>query len=204
MAFWSKWVSASPEAEFWFWFQKEEPKLFAFEENREAIFDSLEKAMQKVNPDLAFEFGPVQDGKRDFVISAGGIKSAFPAVEALYASAPRLPRWHWIKFRPRRSTSSDITCDGMTVKAADVHYVLAKDQDRVGIILFFGNYSESRKGTFGQIGFLFLDEVLGELAVETQVGFIEFMGRDSKYFAHSAPLSELAEQFDEYWKARSH
>lgn len=49
----------------------------------------------------------------------------------------------------------------------------------------------------GQIGYLLLDEALGEYDVETHVGAIVFFNRISKYFEHARPLSELPSHFDE-------
>jgi len=59
-------------------------------------------------------------------------------------------------------------------------------------------FDEAQKGTYGQIGYLFLDEALGEYAVETQVGFVEFHSKESKYFGQSHPLRELPGDFDAY------
>jgi hypothetical protein len=195
---------ASGEEAFWKWFTANEARLFSFEKNQEAIFDELSAQMKQVNADLTFEFGPVKNGKREFVISAGGISTAFPSVEALYNKAPSLSRWVWVKYRPRRLPINDLNYGGKSVKADDVRYVLSKDGDKVGIVLFFDGYSEKYKGTFGQIGYLFLDEALGEFSVETQVGFIEFQGQNSKYFAQSHPLRELPAHFDEQVGRRTH
>jgi hypothetical protein len=190
---------ASAQDEFWEWFQLNEPRLYASESDREVIFDELAAKMHAINPDLTFEFGPVAvDGRREFVISAGGIRSAFPAVEALYAKAPALKRWTWVKFRPRRLPLSDIAFGGKTVHAADVRYLMAKDGDKVGLMLFLDGYNEAEKGTLGQIGYLLLDEALGEYDMETKVGFIEFQPRTSTYFFKSKPIKELPAQFDEY------
>ncbi len=49
---------------------------------------------------------------------------------------------------------------------------------------------------FGQVGYLFLDEALGEYDVETNVGFIEVLGHDSKYFDIEFSIQELAADFD--------
>jgi hypothetical protein len=196
--------ASSSEAEFWKWFVKNEQRLFMFESDRERLFDELGAKMKQVNHDLTFEFGPVQNGKREFVISAGGIKSAFPAVESLYATAPSLKQWIWVKYRPRRLPLNDLSYGGKEIKVDDVRYLLAKDGDKVGVVLFFNGYSEAEKRTLGQFGYLFLDEALGEYAVETQVGFIEFHGRDSKYFPQSRPLRELPGQFDEHVGRKVH
>jgi hypothetical protein len=197
-------LHATPEADFWKWFTVNESELFAWESNREATFDKLAVAMRKVHPDLTFEFGPVVDGKREFVISAGGLKAAFPAVESLYKSAPSLKHWEWVKFRPRRNPINDIEVGGRSMRVDDVFYLLARDDPKVGVILFFDGYSEKEKGVFGQIGYLMLDEALGEYAVETQVGFVEFQSRDSKYFPRASPLKELPAHFDEYWSKKPH
>jgi hypothetical protein len=190
-------ASAKGEDTLWKWFIKNEARLFTFEKDQEAIFDELHKRMMQVNEDLTFEFGPVQEGKREFVISAGGIKAAFPAVEALHGRAPSLPRWTWIKYRPRRTALNDLEYGGKAIKVADVRYMLARDGAKIGEVLFIDGYNEAEKDIFGQLGYLFLDEALGEYAIETQVGFIEFHGRDSKYFAKSHPLAELPGHFDE-------
>src|SRR5258708_6440308 len=94
----SKQAAATPESDFWAWFQKNEALLFDFEKDQEKVFDSLAAALHKVHPSLTFEFAPRQGGRREFVISADGIKDAFPKVESLYTSAPRIPRWQFIKF----------------------------------------------------------------------------------------------------------
>jgi hypothetical protein len=197
-------VHASAQDEFWKWFQANEPRLYAVKPDSAAIFDELAAQMHAIDPDLTFEFGPVQDdGRREFVISAGGIRSAFSAVEALYAKAPALKRWTWVKFRPRRLPISDVSFGGKTVHAADVRYLMAKDGDKVGIMLFLNGYNDAEKATLGQIGYLLLDEALGEYAMETQVGAIEFQPTTSTYFLKSRPIAELPARFDEYVPAVS-
>ena len=107
---------------FWQWFEENESMLFDFERDQERTFDQLRTALKKVHPDLTFEFGPKQDGKREFVISADGLKSAFPAVESLYAAAPTLGRWSFIKFRQRQHPLYDIDYDNKIIKVADVPF----------------------------------------------------------------------------------
>ena len=197
--------AASPEAKFWKWFVKNQDMLFDFEKDRENIFDNLSAEMNKVHPNLTFEFSPVlETGKREFVISAAGIKDAFPAVEALYDSAPNLPKWVFIKFRPRRKALNDLSFGGKSIKASEVRYKMFKDQEKVGLIIFLDGYNDAEKDTYGNIGYLFLDEALGEYDIEMKVGFIEFHSRESEYFEGSRSLNELADHFDEYFKNTMH
>ena len=201
----TKAFAGSPEKRFWHWFEKNQKMLFEFEKDQENIFDKLDAEMKKVHPDLTFEFSPVlENGKREFVISAGGIKRAFPSVEALFDSTPNLPKWKFIKFRPRRNPLNDLNFGGKSIKASEVHYKMFKDQEKVGLIIFLDGYNELEQEIYGNIGYLFLDEALGEYDIEMKVGFIEFHSRESEYFEGSRPLRELSDNFDEYFKNTMH
>ena len=189
------------EQVFWKWFEKNQDDLYHFEREREAVFDRLSAAMGKVHEDLTFEFSPIrEDSTREFVISAGGIKAAFPSVESLHMAAPKLPKWTIHKYRQRRFPLNDLEFADRKVKSSGVHYAIFRDDDpnKVGIMIFLDGYTEEDKGKiWGHIGYLFLDEALGEYDVETHVGAIVFFDRDSKYFEHARPLAELPSHFDE-------
>ena len=62
---------------------------------------------------------------------------------------------------------------------------LRRSKDRDG-------YADEEKNTFGKIAYLFLDEALGEYAIETRVGFIEFQACDSKYFPQWRPPLQVS------------
>jgi hypothetical protein len=192
------------ERGFWAWFVEHEDKLFRFEEDRETRFDELAKALSKVDEDLTFEFGPTSGGKRQFVLSAGGIKRAFSAVESLFAQSPALRRFTVTKFRPRRPSLTDIEIAGLQIRTSEVFYRLAADDDpkKIGILLFLPGYTKDRDHQYGQIGYLFLDEALGEFDVETKVGFIDMLGHDSEYFEGASPIAELAAHFDQAFARR--
>jgi signal peptidase I len=190
----------SKEPTFWQFFASEEEVLFGFEKDQRRLFARLAQELQKVHPDLTFEFGPVTEGKRQFVISAGGIKKAFTAVESLYGARPELRRFDVIKFRPRRDVVSDINYRGMAIRAKDVYYHLYdydKHPDKVAIRLFLPGYSNSKQAEFGQIGYLMLDEAIGEYFVVMCVDSIQLAGHDSSYFAGARPIQELGGHFIE-------
>lgn len=188
----------SAEQQFWKWFKAHEDELFHFERDQEPIFDRLADALGEVDDDLTFEFGPKRDGVREFVISAAGLKRAFTSVARLYDARPQLDRFYVTAFRPRRCVVNDIEYSDLRITASDVYYRLCKDDDpqKIGILLFLPGYTEDRRDAFGQAGYLFLDEALGEYDVETNVGFIEIVGHDSKYFDGAFPIQQLATDFD--------
>jgi hypothetical protein len=193
-------AEATPEEAFWKWFQKNDNSLFNFEKDRERTFDRLATEMHKLNPYLAFEFGPQQDGRREFVISADGIREAFPEVEALYKAAPSLPRWKFIKFRPRRKPN-DISYGGVSVKALSVSVLVEQNGQMADITVFIPGYTQAAHKTYAAIAFLFLDHALGEYDVETRVGQVN-VDSVSKAPAQSYSLEALPKAVDSLFAHR--
>src|SRR5215469_3622743 len=109
----------SNQQQFWTWFKQHEAELFNFEADRERIFDQLATELQKVDPNLTFEFGPKQ-ATREFVISAGGVKRAFQAVSRLVDCAPRLKHWRVTAFRPRRTPPNIVEFHGKRANPKEV------------------------------------------------------------------------------------
>ena len=183
------------QQQFWDWFGQHEAELFEFEFNQERIFDELAVELQKVDPNLTFEFGP-QGEKREFVISPGGIKRAFPAVSALVDSAPRLKHWRVTAFRPRRSPPSIVEFRGKRVNPKEVQFTLLDNGKVAGVYLFIPGFRED-DADLKQIGYLILDDVLGEYDVEARLGLIKMLSAETRTQGERYPLSELPARFDE-------
>lgn len=188
----------SGEDTFWRWFIKNEQELFEFDSfdisRRNMVFNRLAAELRKVHPELVFEFGPTHS-KREFVISAGGIKSAFPSVIGLVKAAPALTRWQFTAFRQRRSPISPVEIDGRSVDPADVQFSVVEGGRLIGIHLFIPDFREGDT-VLKQIGYLLLDDALGEYDVETQVGLIEILSPDTQTEEERFPLRDLPAMFD--------
>jgi hypothetical protein len=192
----------SPEDRFWAWFTKNQDALYSFERNQEAIFNDLLHELHKVHRDLTFEFGPEINNQREFVISAGGVKNVFPAVISLANTAPALPKWKITKFRPRREEISTITIENVSVSPENVWFSIEQEGEKVNLILFLGNERMFDKNIHGSIGFLFLDQILGEYDVETFIGSIDFRPITDSPGMKKARLSELRSTFDTILKEK--
>ena len=186
------------QREFWRWFIQHELDLFDLEADsvtdRERIFDQLASELQKIDPHLTFEFGP-KNAKREFVVSADGIKSAFPAVVSLMDAAPKLDRWQLIAFRPRRMPISRVEIREKRVDPEEVQFSLLDNGKIAGIHLFIPGFRED-DSDWKSIGYLLLDEALGEYDVEARLGLIKMMPTDTRMEWERHPLAELPAAFD--------
>ena len=133
---------------------------------------------------------------REFVISAGGIRKAFPPVSALVAAAPKLERWKITGFRPRRTPFNGVKIGLTQVNSEEVEYSLVTNGMKIGIQLFIPGLRDDVLA-FKQIGYLLLDEALGEYDVEIKVGPIQMLPADASRTAERFPLSELPADFDQ-------
>jgi hypothetical protein len=180
---------------FWDWFIRNQEALHDFEAGREQIFDSLAVELQKVDPHLTFEFGP-KETKREFVISAGGIKGSFPAVASLVNAAPTLPRWQVTAFRPRRTPFNAIEFRGKQARPENVQFSLLDNGKIAGIRLFIPSFRED-DADWKQIGYLLLDDALGEYDVESRVGFLKMYSPDALTTERRYPFVDLPQAFDQ-------
>lgn len=180
---------------FWKWFDAHQDELFNFELDQERIFDKLSKQLSRVHPDLTFEFGP-RTHRREFVISAAGIREAFAAVSSLVAAAPKLDRWHITAFRPRRNPLNSVQIGETCVDPGDVEFSLRTKGSVIGIQLFIPGFTENDV-TIKQIAYLMLDNALGEYDVETKIGLIQMLPPESPRTTRRYPFSELPSLFDQ-------
>ncbi len=165
----------STEKRFWKWFVEHSEELFNFEADQERIFDQLSIQLKKVHEDLTFEFGPIQADKREFIVSADGIRAAFPIVQKLVAIAPKIDRWSIIPFRPPKGLMNSIQFGDYILTPKDVWFKHETDADRIGLFMYVKNFCDDNEMQAKQAVFIMLDNALGEYNVETMVGFIEFM-----------------------------
>lgn len=181
----------SPEERFWTWFVKSEPALYAVQSADEPICDSLATELRRVRGALTFEFGPVDRGRREFVISADGIREAFPAVLALVKAAPRMPRWTIIPFRPARPDHFTLRLGNVSVDTKNVLFVAEAEGELTHLTLAIPGFRPTADKVYEQAAYLLLDTMLGEYAVETAVGAIDVIASEGRPPGAWRPLIEL-------------
>ena len=123
------------ELKFWDWFSERSEKYFEFEKDQENLFNELKSRLNKINKDLTFEFGPINSNKREFIISADGIKKSFPDVLKLVETAPKLNNFEIIAFRQPHLDFTQISFKDFQIDFKDVYFRYAKDNGKLRIEL---------------------------------------------------------------------
>jgi hypothetical protein len=178
--------------EFWRAFLRTEEALFRGDGNAA----ELTELIGRVHPDLEFDIGPLEAGRREIVISAGGIREAFPAVETLARSAPPLNRWNVVAYRKRRAVGGTVTFQGLALSPENVRFEFSPGGPGEGIVLYMPGYTRQEHSRYLALALLMLDALLGEYDVEMRLGgiLIEHLGPDRG--ARAMTLGNLARVFD--------
>jgi len=165
------------EKEFWSWFEKNSEDYFQLDEkNYDLLFNKLGLQLSKYHKDLTFEFSlEMNQGKREFIISAEGMVSAFPAVIKLVEEAPSLEKFNVVAFRQRQNSEQEIFFEDIVLNTEDIFFTYREDKqmDCLDIVIYIKGYSEEND-QFIAATFIMLDSLIGEYDVGVKLGQINF------------------------------
>jgi len=197
-------AKADARAAFWSWFQDNTAYLESYTEDTPAVIAAVGKRLDAVSRDLAFEMGRADDGVYEFIVSAEGIRAVFPEVIALTKSAPSIPGWRVIAFRPRKpgGLGHVVRYQGAELGAGALWYRAAPNEDKLDLALAIEGMD--KQGAHDLLGpvFLLLDASLGEYDVSTRIGVIDFEDCPSDPAAAGlSPITDLAGEVDRTFAA---
>jgi hypothetical protein len=182
--------SPHDSADFWGWFAANEAKIRTVSTGKEPIMGELAKQLGRVDKALRFEMSVGDEGVREFIVSAGGVRDVIPAVEALVATAPSISGWKMISFRQRKPGTS-IGMGDRTLTENDIWFDATPHSEHVDLNLYVTGFDGKSEWPY-QIAFLFLDTTLGEYDVMTKVGKIDFYALPPDPAAQGLkPINEL-------------
>ena len=189
------------EQKFWKWFQKNETKLFHFENNSEVVLDEISTYLTTYKDGLTFEISVVIDGKREFIVSADGIREYFPDVEKLVASSPRMANWEIVAFRPRVNdySKSKLKYRGKEFDPSELWIKHSVEDGFFDLEVYYPNYTEEEKNIFISGIYILLDMALGEYDVVTGIRYISHNKLiDLPVESGLVPFSQLRDLYDQY------
>ena len=182
---------------FWEWFAKNTDLFFHFEKDQDTLFLKLKTELQKIHPDLVFEFSPIiKNSTREFIVSADGIKSLFPIVMDLVNQAPILKKWKIVAFRQSHNDITQINYENLIIKLNDVYFRYGKDSGQIALELNIRGFYESPEWTAAT--FILLDTILGEYHTEISLSAIHKKKLDENEVNILLPISALLQVIQGY------
>jgi len=191
----------SKEKNFWSWFSKHQIEYYNGIENlkiRDKIFDKLSTELKKVHNDLVFEFSPIhENGIREFIVSAEGIKELFPIVENLIENAPEIENWEFKAFRQRvPGDDFELQYGDFKIRYKDIYFRCQDGEyGKIGIELNIRNYDE--KGQTQNAIYILLDGLIGEYDMTMGVEWIEWVKLNESKIESLNPITSLRTLIDE-------
>jgi hypothetical protein len=193
-----------PVARFWDWFVAHEGKLFESNPPDPIWVKTMGEELKRVHRYLVWEVSCEQGGKREFVISADGIREGFTAVESLADAAPPLPRWRIVRFRPRVPDYAEgaLEFGNLRLDPSGAEFALGREGDRLAIQLFLPGCPTEGDRAYSGAGFILLDMALGEYDMGCKVGFVSVCPFDANSeLGPRWPFTSLREKFDAAFQA---
>jgi len=193
--------------DFWNWFCTNEAEFPTTSEFDEAFGTQLSDELGKIEPDLVYEIATPNDGQKELIISADGIKDHIATVRGLVESAPALEDWEIIAFRPRMDDYSRFTLD-FGERQFDPREIWCWSQIEDGcfdLIIYHPNYSDEERNLLVNGTYILLDMAIGEFDVMTGIRHLdhrELPDQPESYGMYR--FGDLRTVFDEYKSANTH
>jgi hypothetical protein len=200
--------SLRPEAAhapFWTWFARTIAPLGADGLDADDIVARIDAEFGKHYPDLAFELWGPDGDTVDFVISADGQSPLFDAVVDVVRSAPRMPGWRVLAFRPRRSVKAQVTVMGHRLSGDQIWYCCEPENGRLRLSLFVEDLRQDNWDILCATSCVLLDMALGEFDAATKIAALDHypLNRETRRLPLK-PLAQLPDELDRFYAAAVH
>ncbi|MGB0579572.1 MAG: hypothetical protein ACPGVU_07720 [Limisphaerales bacterium] len=149
------------------------------------------KHLQKVSPDIYFEFMTSPEGN-ELIITADGERSLFPLVEEIIAAAPDLSDWTFLALKPQFDFPETTEWEGVQIRIADVRCILLEcvDTDELGLQLIVPHLNPAKEDALLNALLRAIDHGLGERRFAESIDFTELVDTPAAE-AETFPLAEL-------------
>ena len=203
-------VQQKEAAAFWRNFARHERQLRQAVESgatgEKVIIPILDELKRSIELDVYLETSLHKDGTCELILSADGVKANLSAVKALADTAPKIPYWRIIAFRPRRYPRyKSINTNVGKVHVNDVQFMalnepqISPEPGRLNIMLFVETLDDVSSKNRAWMLSLLLNLVIGEYKMMTRIGVAEHKTRlplKAELQDQLRPLSDLPQLID--------
>lgn len=181
---------------FWSWFEKNAGRITKAvdRQDQKIIIHELGDRIARASPGVMHEIGRFDANTVELILSADGMRDNIPGVLALSRAAPRLEGFLFTAFR-RRWPKPGLGIYDAHIGVEDLRYVAEDGGDgRLDLTLYLrGEWDERERN---MIGFLMLDQALGEYDVMTGLGRVDI--EPALAVDQGKPFAGLMAEFDAF------
>jgi len=151
---------------------------------REAVLESLNKAVKAIHPKLVWEIGPGRSKEFFLAISPSGNNSLLSTTERVADSAPQWESWEVLSAKPPKADWG-FKVDwgyGCSVDFREWRYgLLALEEYNLFDVEFIipNELKVLDKAELNRIGFFLLSSIVGEINVMRKIDSLFFLGEES-------------------------
>lgn len=164
-------------ASFWQWFQANESRFRDIEvPEKEELLDELMEQLHQFSENLWFELGGHPDGPHELIISAEGRVEAFHEVRRLIGTAPKIPGWVLIAFKPAHGFDFVTSYAGLKFAPEATWFLPLESQENpesLGLRVAYAHFDPTRLQDFLAATRIMLEAGLGELATAERIQHVE-------------------------------
>ena len=183
--------------EFWDWFSLKEDLLIDRYANQTELIAEVLGRLKRIDPILLCDFGLPEGDKREFVISAQGLKSAFPTVMKISEAAPELTCWTVKAFRPRRVVHMKVGYADVEMDTSNVFFSFTVKNRIMNLAIYYLDGVEVDR-RYENIAGAMVENLLGEYDAAMRVSLKKVgVVSDAKDREKVLPLVRLPRIFDE-------
>jgi hypothetical protein len=183
--------------DFWSWFSVNAQTLQQLHRNREftAVAREVNRELDKVEPQLAWEIGPGKNEPNLLTISAEGNATLRPFAEKMIELAPQLKGWEFHSSRPARHPPAVVRLPESAVafETSGWEFLPVEQPERgwLDLVIVDNQLADCERELALKAVSIYLDELLGEDEVETWIGKFTIEDRDSARGKKAFKLTEL-------------
>lgn len=172
--------ASSDIADFWLWWaDARQSVLDCYDGGAEPTFvAALSERVDAIHPDLQWEFGPGRDRPHQLTVTAVGDPALRVTANRWQAAAPDDPNFEFYTARqrhPELMVSIDFGTGQVDFAAFRVGVRIDDDRQRFDLFVYHPQFSELHEDQIPQILWVVLDNALGEDAVVTWIGEVEWV-----------------------------
>ena len=200
-------TQAGQVADFWSWFQANEADFPSTTEFHAAYGSELSARLSELKQGIVYEIAIPDDGRKELVISADGIKELIPFVQEVVDAAPSMDTWTIHAFRPRMDNYADfdLNFDEYSFEPKKIWCWSRIEDGHFDLIIYHPNYTDERRDLLVNGTYILLDMALGEYDVMTGVRYIDHQKLpEDPESAGLYRFENLRVVFDEYKSSITH